>query len=235
MDDVAAMMERGRQLLSEGLHPKPAVIRSVYDKQDRILAAIQHLHCPEGYECDATYGNGGFWRTLARPGLCFDIDPSLPDVMEGDSTALPVESGSLNNLVFDPPFLTYVKKGREHQGGKVRMTARFGGYWTYGELEAHYQASIIEARRVLKVGGKMVFKCQDIIHNHRMHCTHARVIAMAEANGMRLLDLFILPAKHRMPMPGHKKSKQRHARIFHSYFLVLQKLKSSDQGPEKQP
>jgi len=231
MDDVAAMMERGRQLFAKGLHPKPAVIRSVYDKQDQILAAIQHLHCPEGYECDATYGNGGFWRTLDRPALCFDIDPSLPDVMAGDSTALPIESDILNNLVFDPPFLTYVKRGREHKGGKVRMTARFGGYWTYGELEAHYQASIIEARRVLKVGGKMVFKCQDIIHNHRMHCTHARVIAMAEANAMRLLDLFILPAKHRMP--GPQKGKQRHARIFHSYFLVFQKVKSPDQGKEQ--
>lgn len=207
--------------------PRP-VVRSVYERQDDILGAIQALHCPEGFECDATYGNGAFWRNLARPGLCFDIEPMLPEVMQADSTALPLESDSLNNLVFDPPFLTYVKKGREHKGGKVRMTARFGGYWTYGELEAHYSASISEAWRVLKVGGKMIFKCQDIIHNHRMHCTHARVIQMAEASGMRLLDLFILPAKHRMPSP--QKGTQRHARIFHSYFLVFVKTRQPQPG-----
>ena len=212
--------------------PRPAeVVRSVYERQDDILRAIQTLHCPEGYECDATYGNGMFWRNLARPGLCFDIDPTLPDVLQGDSTALPVDAESLNNLVFDPPFLTYVKKGRAHKGGKVRMTARFGGYWTYDELETHYRASVAEACRVLKIGGKMIFKCQDIIHNHRMHCTHARVIAMAEAAGMRLLDLFILPAKHRMPSP--QKGQQRHARIFHSYFLVFQKLKQPLSRSEK--
>lgn len=197
----------------------PAVIRSVYDRQDDILRAIQTLHCPEGFECDATYGNGGFWRNLPRPALCFDIDPKLPDVQVGDSMALPLPARSLKNIVFDPPFLTYVRNGRNHKAGGVRMTARFGGYYTYDELEDHYRHSISEAHRVLADKGKLIFKCQDIIHNHRMHCTHALVIQMAELEGFRLLDLFILPAKHRMP--GPQKGQQRHARIFHSYFLVF--------------
>jgi hypothetical protein len=74
---------------------------------------------------------------------------------------------------------------------------------------------------VLKKGGKLVFKCQDIIHNHAMHCTHNRVINMAEIEGFRLLDLFILPARSRMP--GPQKGTQRHARVWHSYFLVFRK------------
>jgi hypothetical protein len=36
------------------------VARSVYESQDDILSAIQRLHCPSGFELDATYGNGGF-------------------------------------------------------------------------------------------------------------------------------------------------------------------------------
>lgn len=67
----------------------------------------------------------------------------------------------------------------------------------------------------------MVFKCQDIIHNHRMHCTHYNVIKWAECEGFRLVDLFILTAKSRMP--GPQKGKQRHARVWHSYFLVFEK------------
>jgi hypothetical protein len=199
------------------------VVRSVYENQDDILRAILQLHCPEGFQCDMTYGNGAFWKNLPRPKYCFDVSPQKPEAAQACSMMLPLEPETLNNCVFDPPFLTYVKKGRGHQGGKVAMTARFGGYYRYDELEDHYRHTISEAWRVLKPGGKMIFKCQDIIHNHRMHCTHYRVIMMAEIEGFRLADLFILPARHRMP--GPQKGTQRHARIFHSYFLVLQKEK----------
>ncbi len=198
----------------------PAMVRSVYDSQEEILAAIQRLHCPEGFECDMTYGNGCFWKKLPRPAHCFDITPLHAGVVEADSAMLPLAPSSISNCVFDPPFLTYVRNGREHNG-KVAMTSRFGGYYRYDELEDHYRDTISEAYRVLRPGGKMVFKCQDIIHNHKMHCTHVRVIQMAELEGFRLADLFVLPAKHRMP--GPQKGQQRHARIFHSYFLVLER------------
>ena len=196
------------------------VIRSVYNKQDDILRAIGSLHCPEGFECDMTYGNGSFWKTLPRPRLCFDIDPQVPEATQGDSTNLPVESSTLSSVVFDPPFLTYVRSGRDHGGGGMIMASRFGGYWTYRELIEHYMFSIVEAQRVLKPKGIMVFKCQDIIHNHKMHCTHNNVINMANDIGFRLKDLFILLAKSRMT----DNRKQQHSRIWHSYFLVLEKL-----------
>ena len=100
------------------------------------------------------------------------------------------------------------------------MAKRFAGYWKYAELEQHYRHTLREAQRVLKPGGVMVFKCQDIIHNHKMHCTHANVLLWAAAEGFRLVDLFVLPAKHRLPSPN-RAGTQRHARIFHSYFIVL--------------
>lgn len=204
---------------------RPAgAIRSFHESQDEILRSIMALHCPEGFEVDMTYGNGAFWRNLPRPAHCFDISPQKPEAKQACSTMLPLDASSVGSVVFDPPFLTYVKGGRAHKGGGVAMTARFGGYYTYAELEEHYRHSVSEAWRVLKPGGVMVFKCQDIIHNHRMHCTHFKVILMAEIEGFRLADLFILPAKHRMP--GPQKGKQRHARIWHSYFLVLKKEKS---------
>lgn len=198
-----------------------AVVRSVYKSQDEILEGIRRLHCPEGFECDMTYGNGNFWRKLPRPKLCYDITPLHEGVQQACSTRLPVLPGSLSNVVFDPPFLTYVKNGRAHKDGKVAMTARFGGYYTYGELEDHYRRTISEAYRVLKPRGKLIVKCQDIIHNHRMHCTHVNVINWAACVGFRLADLFVLLAKHRMP--GPQKGTQRHARIWHSYFLVLER------------
>jgi len=196
-------------------------VRSLYDDQNAILHGIKRLYCPDGFECDMTYGNGAFWKTLERPKYCYDITPQKPEAVEADSRMLPLERESLGNAVFDPPFLTYVKNGREHKGGKVAMTARFGGYWRYDELEDHYRDTISEAWRVLKPGGVFVMKCQDIIHNHKMHCTHYKSIMMAEMEGFRLADLFVLAAKHRMP--GPQKGTQRHARIWHSYFLVFAK------------
>lgn len=197
-----------------------SVVRSFYYSQDVILKSIIKLHCPSGFDADLTYGNGSFWRKINKPKLCFDATPLQEHVKQADSRSLPVETASLNSVVFDPPFLTYVKNGRAHNG-KVRITSRFGGYYLYDELEQHYRGTLAECYRVLAKGGVMVFKCQDIIHNHRMHCTHANVIEWAKACGFRLLDLFVLPAKHRMP--GPQKGTQRHARVFHSYFLVLKR------------
>ena len=96
----------------------------------------------------------------------------------------------------------------------------------------HIDKALAEAHRVLKPGGVLVFKCQDVIHNHKMHATHVNVCNWAEYEGFRLLDLFVLPAKSRMP--GPQKGTQRHARVFHSYFLVFVKpgKLSSDNADE---
>lgn len=197
------------------------VVRSVSFDQTEILRGIMKLHCPDGFDCDMTYGSGSFWKDIPAPRFKFDIDPQVKGVHKACSTLLPLDAASLRSVVFDPPFLTYVRAGRTGNG-KMIMAKQFSGYWRYDELEDHYQNTISEAHRVLVKGGVMVFKCQDIIHNHRMHCTHQMVINMAENEGFRLKDLFILMAKHRLPSPN-RRGAQQHARIFHSYFLVLEK------------
>jgi hypothetical protein len=191
--------------------------------QQEILSWIRAIHCPEGFDVDATYGNGKFWPDEAdRPALRFDADSSLPDCEHALSQALPLAGASVGSVVFDPPFLTYIRQNREGNGNMV-MARRFAGYWRYDELEAHYRASLKEFARVLRKRGIVVFKCQDIIHNHRMHATHINVVSWAAEVGFRLKDLFVLGAKHRMPRPNRKGPPQ-HARIYHSYFLVLEKL-----------
>jgi hypothetical protein len=199
-------------------------IRSVYFTNAEILDGIQRLHCQSGFECDLTYGNGAFWKGRKIPKHCFDITPLSEGVIKASSCAVPLPDCSLSNLVFDPPFLTYVRQGRDHNG-KVAMTSRFGGYYRYEELIEHYTETIKEAMRLLKPLGVMVFKCQDIIHNHKMHCTHVNVCNWATQEGFRILDLFVLAAKARMP--GPQKGTQRHSRVFHSYFLVFQKPKKT--------
>lgn len=198
-------------------------IQSVSYDQDYIIKSIMDLCKIHQFDADVTYGNGGFWKELPHPKMKFDLDPQTQDTIEANSMFLPIDQCSIDSMMFDPPFLTYIKKGREHESV---MGKRFSGYWRYDELEMHYRGTIFEAHRVLKKRGILVIKCQDIIHNHKMHCTHANIIKWSE--GMfRLKDLFILAAKTRMPIPqteGTKKKVQKHARIHHSYFMVMERL-----------
>lgn len=198
-------------------------IQSVSHDQDYIIKSIMELCGIRWFDADLTYGNGGFWRNLPEPLFKFDIDPQTSDTKAASSVNVPMNDGAFESVMFDPPFLTYIKAGREHNSV---MGKRFSGYWRYDELEDHYRNTIKEAHRLLKKKGVLVFKCQDIIHNHKMHCTHINVVNWA-AGMFRLKDLFVLAAKHRMPMPdkeGEKKRKQQHARVHHSYFLVLERL-----------
>lgn len=198
------------------------LIKSVYDNQHDILKSIMDLNNIDRFDADCTYGNGVFYRNLPEPRLKFDIDESLADVTNACSCNLPLESESIESLVFDPPFLTYIRNGKSGNGNMI-LSKRFAGYWRYDELEEHYRKTLIEAHRVLKQKGILVFKCQDIIHNHRMHCTHGNILKWSE-NMFRLKDLFVLTARHRLPSPN-RKGTQKHARIYHSYFLVLEKVK----------
>jgi hypothetical protein len=201
------------------------MIRSVYYDQVEILKSIMELCNIERFCADVTYGNGRFYSDIPQPEFKFDISPQVDGVIKCSSDKLPLVNGQIKSLVFDPPFLTYVRAAREGNGNMI-MAKRFGGYWRYDELESHYRETLIESYRVLSKKGIMVFKCQDIIHNHKMHCTHMNVMEWCKGL-FRLKDLFILPVKSRMPIPqqeGTKKKVQKHARIFHSYFMVLEKV-----------
>ena len=73
-----------------------AVVRSVYETQDEILAGIMRLYCPGGFDADLTYGNGQFWKTLPRPRLCYDITPLHDGVQQADSALLPLTERDRN-------------------------------------------------------------------------------------------------------------------------------------------
>lgn len=198
-------------------------IKSVSDDQEYIIKSIMNLCNIDKFDADVTYGNGVFWKNLPKPLYCFDINPQLDYVKFASSNDLPFQNDELNSIMFDPPFLTYIKSAREHNS---IMAKRYGGYWKYDELETHYKETIKEAYRVLNKKGIFVVKCQDIIHNHAMHPTHINVANWSN-NMFRLKDMFILTAKNRIPIPqkqNETKKVQKHARIHHSYFMVMEKI-----------
>lgn len=194
-----------------------------YDQQE-ILKNIMTLYDIDQFDVDVTYGSGVFYKDeIKAPKHKFDIEPLSDDVVEANSGDIPLEDNSIKSLVFDPPFLTYVRQGRSGNGSMI-MSGRFSGYWTYQELTDHYQSTFDEAARVLQNNGYMVVKCQDIIHNHKLHPTHMYVTQWAQERGFQLEDMFILAARHRLP---NAMRTQKHARIFHSYFMVFKRRRSN--------
>ena len=196
-------------------------IKSVSYDQQEIISSIMELCQIDRFDVDLTYGNGKFWSGRSQPIHRFDIDDQLAGLTAScSSTSTPLHDASASSVMFDPPFLTYVRESRTGNGNMI-MAKRFSGYWRYEELSEHYQQTAKEAARILSKKGVFVVKCQDIIHNHKMHCTHANMIEWC-SEWFRLKDLFVLPAKHRLPSPN-RAGKQKHARIFHSYFLVFER------------
>ncbi len=165
-----------------------AEIKSVSYDQQEILSNILTLYVAGNtFDCDATYGYGEFYSGLiARPKLCFDIDPKKPEATHGDSRALPLASASIKTLMFDPPFMV-------NTDGRSGLLARnYGAYQTITALREHYQTSLDEFARVLRPRGILVFKCQDFVHGRSNYFIHDEVLQMAKASGFKAVDLFIL-------------------------------------------
>lgn len=129
-----------------------------------------------------------------------------------DLRALPEPDASVDVVVLDPPY-------RPHFGGtSTRMHDRYGlGHVeTIEDVLALYRGGIHEAGRVLRPGGRLLVKCQDMTLSGRLNLAHVDILGMLPAAGLALADMFVLVNRDRIPGRGL----QRRARRAHSYLLV---------------
>ena len=200
------------------------MIPTVSDSQTQILRWIMDLYSIEEFTLDPTYGKGGFYRDgrIPPPLLMGDICPrrgrhgqAVNGVGQIDSRDLRgIDIGSISSIVFDPPFI--------HAHGKDSVIGnRFGSYPSQKALGEMYQQSMEAFYRVLKPGGILVLKCQDIVESGKQVMSHCLIWSWAVALGFEVLDLFVLMARHRMR--GHNHGRQVHARKYHAYFWVFRK------------
>lgn len=195
-----------------------SIISTVSNNQQAILRAILDLYIPtQQFDLDPTYSKGAFYDDVKVPCPRFrsDLSPQTDNVMAADCRTLPMfESASLHSIVFDPPFIH--AHGKESEIGN-----RFSSYPTQHALRAMYMASLVEFYRLLKTGGILVFKHQDIVESGKQVWNSHYIWQMATGLGFEQVDLFILVAENRMI--GHNHHEQQHARKFHSYFGVYKK------------
>jgi hypothetical protein len=196
-------------------------IKTFSFSQEEILENILSLYTKnKRIDVDATYSIGNFYKSgrIQQPVLKYDINLQLPDVLQGRSSLLPIDDNKIGCVSFDPPFLININGNNS----ELKMVKRFSCYISMSELKIDYLKSLQEFHRILKIGGIAIFKCQDLTYAGKNHMISDWIVTTAEKLGLEPIDKFILLSNKRIINPGI----QRHARKYHSYFLVFRKTRT---------
>lgn len=199
------------------------LVKSIGYDQGEIIRNILKLHVPEGkIDCEPTFSTGAFYNGtgIALPQYRFDISPQRNDVVRADARNLPLADSSISCMMLDPPFLATKGKSLKSSDGNI-INRRFGVYPDEKSLHRCYSDMLIEAYRVLKPGGILIFKCQDKVSSGKQYLSHVYIINEAVRIGFYPKDLFVLIAKSRLVADWQKN--QKHSRKYHCFMLVLQK------------
>ncbi len=197
---------------------------SVYSKDEDILTAIADIHLRgKWYDLDCTYSKGVFWKNINPPRIKGDILPLEADVMKLDATKLiGIDNNSLNSIVFDPPFLFRKRKSDNHD----KMCVRFSFFQTFEDLMKMYKESLNQFYRVLRNGGYLLFKCQDMTDN-KFFCTHNEIINYATSIGFELKDIAIKATQKKLQREARQ---QNCFAKTHSYWLIFKKVDKSNES-----
>lgn len=224
---------------------KPKRVQGGKTTSDLILSAhlagnadvfphILALHVPIGSKvADVTYGKGVFWRNVPKENynlLATDI------AMGVDCRNLPYESGSIDCVVLDPPYMEgFYRKQNSQKAGSGTHYAFRDAYsngdetnleqgkpstrrW-HGAVTDMYFSASCEAYRVLRNKGILIVKCQDEVSAGKQWLTHVEIINELENMGFYTKDLFVVVRTNKPSVSRLKR--QIHARKNHSYFLVF--------------
>lgn len=213
------------------------VIKSISYNQHEILYNIMQLYNNgQPFACDMTYSKGNFYGdfkikkeedvieiTIPKPEYKFDVFPQTEDTVKIEPMKpLPLEDGSIESIVYDPPFVIAPKECKSMKEGKKGSNViqkRFSSFYPLSELFETYYFHLTEFKRVLKPEGIIVFKCQDTISSRKQICTPSFVWFLCECLGLTMVDKFVLNSKNRLISGKH--AKQEHSRRYESYFLVI--------------
>jgi hypothetical protein len=200
---------------------QPILTAKVGDNGDLFPDALALYSQPGDRILDMTWGLGVFWKNVDQS--CYDlvrndIDPARGDV-HFDFRHVDFPSESFHVVVFDPPYASRV-------GTKIK--ASIGGRYnnnqphlkTVEDMMRFYHDGMVEANRLLEVGGILFVKCQDEIASSKQHRNHISIRQDALEIGFIDEDLFVLIQK---VTPTMRHTYQYHARKNNSFLWVFRK------------
>lgn len=195
---------------------------SVVDNDQAAIISLLSLHAlTDPRILDVTHNSGRMWAGVPYTPTRSDYDQDRFDAGEIDMVAdcrkLPVDDGSYDVLVFDPP--------HQADGGKTAL----GGGWAKrygtgkGDPAELYEPFMIEAYRVLAANGIVLAKLSDQVHGGKYRPQHIWLIQHAQTHGFTFCDLMIRVAKQRAGLIDPKWKIIAHVRQIHTYWLVFRK------------
>ena len=199
------------------------VLSAMQGTNDELFPQILSLYVKPGSTvADITYGQGIFWKS---------VDPKKyrlrkSDLSTGtDCRKLPYPDGSIDCVVFDPPYM-HTPGGTAHVGHQnFEQYYRNNGASSTKKyhdavLDLYFQTAA-EVHRVLKEHGVFIVKCQDEVCANQQRLTHVEIVNHYATLNFCVEDLFVLLRRNK---PGVSRIvKQIHARKNHSYFIVFWK------------
>jgi hypothetical protein len=209
----------------KGIATNKLVFSAYQGTNNDVFPSILKLYVPVGSKvADITYGRGVFWKNVPKD----DYRVLATDLKTGvDSRMLPYENGSLECVVFDPPYMhtpggTAHVNHQNYENYYANNIAPNGSGKKYHEAVLDlYFTTAHEAKRVLKPEGIFIVKCGDEVCANQQRLTHVEIINEFATYGFVVEDLFVLLRNNR---PGVSRIlRQVHARKNHSYFLVFRK------------
>ena len=169
----------------------------------------------DDFVVDATWGKGNFWKkTVRQPDGKHDL--ILDGVLMHD---LPYENESVDVVVVDPPYRPNHGSKRSPAGGlHEAYQVGAGKVDTINDVLDLYSGAIIEAYRIVKPGGLITVKCQDLSYSSRLHMVTIDILNMMLETGWDFGDQFILMSNSQII--SSKWVKQQRARRSHSVMWV---------------
>jgi len=211
-----------------GVATNDLVLSAYVARNDEVFPHVISLYVPAGsLVADVTYGKGVFWRNVPKDAyrlLASDLSTGI------DCCNLPYEDGSLDAVVFDPPYM-------HTPGGSAHVNHQnFESYYRNNKASSKkkYHEAVLdlyfmaakEAWRVLRSSGAYIVKCQDEVCANRQRLTHIEIINELTKYGFVAEDFFVVV---RNGTPGVSRMLvQAHARKNHSYFIVFLKPKGKN-------
>jgi hypothetical protein len=227
---------RTERKVKNGKPSNELVFSAMQANNDDLFPQILSLYvAPGSVVADTTYSRGVFWKKVPK-GLYHLLQSDLSTGT--DARALPYKSGTIDCVVFDPPYM-HTPGGSAHVGHQNfeqyyknnGAISKSGAKYHEAVLELYFDAAL-EAKRVLRDKGVFIVKCQDEVCANQQRLTHVEIINHYATLGFCVEDLFVLVRRNK---PGMSRvAKQVHARKNHSYFIVFwkQKGRSRWKGPQ---
>lgn len=169
---------------------------------------------------DPTFGRGVWWKRW-QPNLLIAHDQAIDGT---DFRSLAYPDGFFDAVAYDPP---YVCKGGRATTTMPEFQERYGmtdAPSSPAELQALINDGLTEMRRVVRVGGMVLVKCQDYVSSGRLWPGTHLTLTHALTLGFHLIDRLEHIGSPR-PQPGGRR--QVHARRNLSTLFVLRAVATS--------